>query len=346
MFDLGAFGTTANVGLFAVAAITVWIFGTRITARVDELADRTGLDRAFAGMLLLGGITSLPEVSAVVTSAASGNAPMAVNNLLGSVSINIVLIAVADAVIGRAAITSEVASPATLMQGTLGILATLILATGILAGEVAIFGVGAWSSALVVFCISAFWLSSRYAKRAPWQVVDPPTGETGEGQTESSEGRAIRPLIVSIVLAGTIILIAGYVLSRSAETIAEATGLGSGLVGLVLVGFATSLPELSTITEAVRRRRYEMALGDVFGTNLLTFALIFVADLAYREGPVLATAGRFEAVAALLGALLAAVFVIGLLERDDRTVLRMGYDSLVAILAFAGGLVLLFQLSG
>jgi cation:H+ antiporter len=55
-------------------------------------------------------------------------------------------------------------------------------------------------------------------------------------------------------------------------------------------------------------------------------------------------AGRFEAVAALIALVLTGVFVLGLLERRDRTVLRMGYDSLAAILLYAAGLVLLFFL--
>jgi cation:H+ antiporter len=346
MPDFGALGVTANMALFGCAAIVVWICGTRITATVDAIATRTGLGQPFAGMLLLGGITSLPELSAVVASAATGNAPLAVNNLPGSVSINIVLIAVADAVIGRRAITSKVASASTLMQGTLGIAAKLILVIAILVGDVAVSGVGLWSTTLLAFCIAAFWLSSRYAERTPWQLQGGSDDRSDAQGDPEQGGGSLRRIIVITVLLGVGILCAGFVLSQSADVIAEDTGFGAGLVGLVLVGFATSLPELSTITAAVRRRRYDMALGDIFGTNLLTIALIFAADVAYRDGAILASAGRFEAIAALLGALLAALFVIGLLEREDRTVFRMGYDSLAAIAVFVAGLGILYSVSG
>jgi cation:H+ antiporter len=82
--------------IFAVAAVVVWLAGTRLTRYVDGISTKTGLGKAFTGMLLLGGITSLPEVAAVSTSAAVGNAPLAVNNLLGTASINLILLAVAD----------------------------------------------------------------------------------------------------------------------------------------------------------------------------------------------------------------------------------------------------------
>ena len=66
-------------------------------------------------MLLLGGITSLPEIAAVSTSAYAGNTALATDNLLGSVSINVVLIAAADAVLVRDAINSVIGRPTTLM---------------------------------------------------------------------------------------------------------------------------------------------------------------------------------------------------------------------------------------
>jgi cation:H+ antiporter len=114
----------------------------------------------------------------------------------------------------------------------------------------------------------------------------------------------------------------------------------------VLVGFATSLPELSSIISAVRLRRYEMALGDVFGTNILTLGLIFLADLVYAGDPVLNQAGRFEAIAATLGIILTGIFLIGLLERANKTFLRMGYDAVAALLTFLAGVVLLFFVQG
>ncbi|WP_204985698.1 hypothetical protein [Microvirga pakistanensis] len=75
-----------------------------------------------------------------------------------------------------------------------------------------------------------------------------------------------------------------------------------------------------------------------------TVGLLLLADVFYAGEPVLNTAGRFEAVAALLGLILAAAFVIGLLERKNKTFLRMGYDAVAAILIFVGGIVLLYLL--
>jgi cation:H+ antiporter len=95
----------ANALIFLVAAALVWGAGTRLTRDLDGIAERTGMGRAFVGMLLLGGITSLPEVANAITASAIGNPALAINNLLGSAAINVLLLAVADALVGRDAIT-------------------------------------------------------------------------------------------------------------------------------------------------------------------------------------------------------------------------------------------------
>ncbi len=332
-----------SLAAFAGSATVVWRGGTRLAAYVDGIAEQSGIGHAFTGMLLLGGITSLPEAATVVTSSYTGSAPLALNNLLGSASINVVLLALADAVLGRDALTAIVAKPATLLQGTLGMILLAAVSATISAGDIAILGVGVGSTVLLVMCIGAIWLSSGYERRHVWTVVNPSGAEDEEGAKEPLE--PLRLLVIKTAVTGLVILLAGFVLSRAGDTIAQQSGLGASLVGLVLVGFATSLPELSSIVAALKRKRYEMAVGDIFGTNLFNIALIFVADLTYRGGPVLREAGPFEAVAALVAVALTGIFMLGLLERENKTVLRMGYDSLAAIAVFAGGLIVLYRLA-
>lgn len=335
----------ANLAIFAASAAAVWVAGTRLAALVDRLATLTGIGQAFAGMLLLGGITSLPEIATVGTASWTGNPELAVSNLLGSAAANILLLAVADAVIGRDALTSVVATPSTLFQGTLGMMLLAAVAVVVTVGDVAVLGVGVGSTLLLAGCVAALWLSSGYERRHVWTAVGRDREEErGEGEADTGHG-SLASVSVRTAAAGGLILVAGFFLSQTGDALARQTGLGTGLVGLVLVAFATSLPELSSIVSALRLRRYEMAVGDLFGTNLFNIALLFLADLAYEGEAVLSIGGAFEAVAALLALLMTGVFVLGLLERRDRTVLRMGYDSLAALLLYAGGLALLYPLA-
>lgn len=346
--DVGTFPTTAVFGIFLGAGLIVWLAGTRLTGYVSAIAERTGLGKAFTGMLLLGGITSLPEVAAVSTSAAIGNAPLAVNNLLGTASVNLILLAVADVIYGRRSLTFVAATPATMMQGVLSMLLGALVAMLATAGDIAIFGVGAGAALLLAASVAALWISSAFESRHVWEVVDQDGREPvegGLGKDRPEKQWTLRQLVFATSVAAAAILAGGFMLSTSADAIAGRTGLAAGMVGFLLVGLATSLPEISSITAAIRMREYDMAVGDIFGTNLFNFSLIFLADLIYRGGPVFDLSGRFEAMGAILAVMLTGIFLVGLLRRRRGTIFRMGHDSLAAILVYAAGVVALTQVN-
>lgn len=343
MIEFQALPLVVNVGLMLVSAVLVWSAGTRLSRLADALASRLSMGSALAGFLLLGVVTSLPELATTVTASLKGNAALALNNVFGSIATNVLLLAIADAVLGRDALTSVVAHPATLLQGTLGIILLGVVAAGITVGDVDLFGLGVWSMALVPLFALAVWLSSRHENRPTWIPHDltavlavGPNADAAlsEPANELSTGA----LVSRAVFCGALILVAGYALAETGEAIAVETGIGASLVGFLLVGFATSLPEISSMVGAIRLRRYELAIGAIFGTNLFDLMLLPVADVFFRGGPLLGEAGRFEIVAALLGIVLTAIYVVGLLDRRNRTLFRMGYDSLAVIVTYCTGL--------
>jgi cation:H+ antiporter len=151
-------------------------------------------------------------------------------------------------------------------------------------------------------------------------------------------------LCIKLAAVAAVVFAAGFLLSMTGEALADQTGLGTSFVGFLLVGVSTSLPELSTITAAIRMKRHEMAVGDILGSNLFNLLLIFLTDVVYGGEPVLNHAGRFEIVAALLAIVMTGILLLGLLERRDRTILGMGYDSAAMIVVFLGGVVILYGL--
>ena len=334
-----------NLAIFVASAAVVWFAGTRMAHIVDAIAERTGIGRVFAGFLLLGSVTSLPEVAATVTAAANNHPELALGNIFGSVAINVLLLALADVIIGRHALTSVVAHPATLLQGSLGILLLGVLAFGVTYGEIDLFGFGLWSGAIIPLFGLAVLLTSRYENRPTWVVADTSHIPGLLPPDEEDASHSLWRLAFLGITAGIAILAAGYVLAETADAIAFETGIGANLIGFILVGVCTSLPEISSMVGALRMRRYELAIGDIFGTNLFNLLLIPLADAVYRGGAILSVAGDFEAAAIMLGVILTSIYVIGLLDRRNKTVLRMGYDSMAVIAVYVIGVVLLQQLS-
>lgn len=337
-FNFAELSLTVLIGIMALAGAVVWYAGSRLAGLIDKIAERTGIGQAFAGMLLLGGITSLPELATASTASLAGNPLLSINDLLGTSSINILLLVVGDMVYGKGPLTRQTYKPAPLMQGVLGMMLMAGVAVAIAIGDTTIplLGTGVLSLLLAVACLQALRIASRFERGNTWKALNPPDSEpAGDG------GRGYSNLALGAVTAaaGLAILVGGATLALTGDAIAEKSGLGTSIVGFALVGFCTSLPELSSVIAALKMRRYQLAIGDIFGTNLFNIQIIFVADLFYRGGPVLRTAGAFEIAAACLSVVMTGIFVVGMLERRDKAIWRMGRDSALALLVFAGGLV-------
>lgn len=341
MFE--AWPIPANGAAFAAAAAIVWFAGTRLARYADAISKATGIGQAVLGMLMLGGVTSLPEIAVATTATLQGVPALSINDVLGSASINVVILALADAVIGRDALTSVIATPAVLLQGVLVIMVMALVVGPALTGDVLLFGVGAWSWMLLATYLIALVLISRATPEKAWKPLHP-TPEGGDDDADKPQPDALRGLILRSTAAGIAILAAGYVLAETGRALAEQTGLGTSFFGAVVLGAATSLPEISTVLAAVKLRRYSMAVADIFGTNLFNVTIVVLVDALHPGGPVLLEAGRFASFSALLALLLTAIYVCGMVERRDRTVLRMGVDSLSVLFLYGAGLAVLYTL--
>jgi cation:H+ antiporter len=331
---------------FVAAAALVWVAGIRLAGYTEEVAARTGLGQAFLGALLLGGVTSLPEVSTTVSASAIGNAPLAVNNIFGGIALQVAVLALADWIARGRALSSRVGDDAVLLQAALLIGVLGVATAGVLLPDPLVFGVGLWGTGVFLAAVVSFFLIHRHATPGRWRPQRdgggaPPEGGIPQPDVErlSSAGLTLR-----LLAAALLILMAGYVLARAGDVLAERTGLGSAFMGAVLVAVATSLPEVSTTLGAVRIGAYAMAYANIFGANILDASIILLADLVYPGPAVLNEVGLSAAAAGLLGIVLTAVWLVGLLRRRGRVVLGLGLDSGVVLVLYLAGVALLFSL--
>ncbi len=333
----------ANLAIFIVSAGFVWIAGTRLSYFADAIARRTGIGQAAIGVLLLGGVTSLPEIAVAGAASLNNDAALAVNNLLGGFTVQVAILALADATFRKATLTASIPDPTVLLQGMLGILLVALIAAGIGAGDVGFLGAGLWTWGIFGVFLYALRLVTAAEGSPSWKVIgQPPAPEIGEAEPRVEQ--SAQRLALSTAVAAAVIFAMGFALARSGEALAEQTGLGSSFFGAVFVAISTSLPEISTVLAALGLRRYVMAASDIFGTNLFDIALIFLVDLLYSGGPVLNEVGAFSLVAAMLGIIVTGVFMVGMIERRDPAIFGVGLDSLVVAVVYFGGVGLLFQL--
>lgn len=111
----------------------------------------------------------------------------------------------------------------------------------------------------------------------------------------------------------------------------------------MLVGISTSLPELVTAIAAVRLGAFDLAVGNLFGSNAFNMAAFFFVDLALSGGPIFNAITGTHAMTAFWGILLMSVGLMGIIYRAEKRYLLIEPDSLAIILGYCLGLWLLFQ---
>jgi cation:H+ antiporter len=140
----------------------------------------------------------------------------------------------------------------------------------------------------------------------------------------------------SLVFAGAavLVLVAAPVMARTAQGLAEATGIAESFVGVTLLAAATSLPEVVTSVAAVRIGAYALAVGNLFGSNALNATVVLFADAAYTPGPILAAVSPQQLVAGLGAIVLMAIATGGIVHGARLRFERGEPDAILLLLTY------------
>jgi len=131
-------------------------------------------------------------------------------------------------------------------------------------------------------------------------------------------------------------------LVESAAQIGEITGLSAGFIGATLLALVTSLAELVATTAAVRLGAYDLAIGNLFGSNFFNMLAFGLTDVFYLQGRFIDLIDSNFALIGLLGLLLTSMGLIGNLLRVERRIGFLELDALIILLGYFGGMWFLF----
>jgi cation:H+ antiporter len=298
----------------------------------DVIAVRTGLGGMFIGVLLLAGATSLPEVLTSISAVNQGTPNIAAGNLLGSNAFNMLLLAVLDLVNRRERLLRKAARRHAL-SGSLAILMITLSLFFLLADiQVKILWVGLDSLVIVLVYIMAVRLISREGKAEPAGVREIPPGTP-----------RLWVGIVGFLVAAGVLIVVTPMLVRTSTEIAVVTGLGTTFVGTTLVALVTSLPELVTTISAIRIGASDMAIGNLFGSNMFNMFALGLTDFIYTGGRFLDVIDPAFALVGMLGLLMTSVALVGNLARLERRIWFIEVDALALFVLYIFGMLLLYQ---
>jgi cation:H+ antiporter len=325
---------------FSPPARWSWFGAVILVRHADTIAERTGLGRIWVGSMLLAAATSLPELATDVAAVRLDAPDLAAGDLFGSSMANMLTLGVVNLLPPRGRVFSQAALDHAL-AACLAILLSALGATFVLAGsQWTIFGIGPETALLLVLYVAG--------TRAIYRQSGRVAGAMGDGV------RPARPLwfwgdarapVRGFATAAALILLAAPPFAWSAKRVAELTGLATTFVGTVLVGLSTSLPELVTSAAAVRLGAYDLAVGNLFGSNAFNMAAFFILDLAHPGGALLGSVAPAHALSALCGIALMSLGLTALVYRVERRFGLVPLDSVIIIAGYALGIWLLYRLA-
>lgn len=321
--------------IFIVSAAAITIAATQLAKYGDVIALRTGLGGMFVGVLLMAGATSLPELLTSISSVRIGVLNLAAGNLLGSNMLNMFLLAMMDMVFyNQRILRSSLLRHA--LSGSLAIFLISLAIFFIMADLKAQIGwVGIDSLILIFVYIAAIYLIQKNLDHL--QTGGKHKVEIPPGTPKLSTG-----IFGFLVAAGVLILVTPRLVTSSNQ-IAELTGLGDTFIGTTLVALVTSLPELVTSIAAARIGAADMAVGNLFGSNLFNIFALGITDLFLTSGLFLQNIDPAFLLVAVLGLLMTCLALIGNIARLEKKIFFLEIDALILIIIYIAGLIFLYE---
>jgi cation:H+ antiporter len=328
------------VVVFLLSAAVLVRAGSSLAGYADQIAERMRMSRLFVGTLMLAFATSLPELVTDITAARAGAPDLAAGDLFGSSMANMAILAIIDLLYRGNVWPSVELGHARVAAVGIGLTAMAALSI-FTQSTLSIGWVGLTSILIaVIYVLSIAWfrrmpLLARPGLETARIPLQKPTGWSAKAAQISLNGLWFR-----FGTSALLILLTAPIATLSVKAIAESTGIAQTFLGAALLAVTTSLPELIASIASVRIGAYDMAVGNLFGSNVANMSVLLFADIAYTDGPILAAVSQGQVVAALGAILLMAVAVAAIVGESERTRLRkLEPDAIVLLTIYAATLV-------
>lgn len=313
----------------ALTAIIVFS-GSRLSKYGDIIAEKTGLGRTWIGVVLMASVTSLPELITGLSSVTIFDLPnITVGDIIGSCMFNILIIALLDAILGSVPVSTRVHEGHVLSAG-FGIFLLGLVSLSLFAGTrfPSIGWVGVYSLIFITVYLAAIRIIFLYERIRIAKFIKEISEELLYENISKKSAYKMYALNAIIVIGA-----ASY-LPHVGEEIATITGLGQTFVGSIFIALSTSLPEVVVTIAAARIGAIDLAVGNLFGSNLFNISILALDDIFYTKGPILSFVSENHIITTTSAMMMTAIAVIGLTYRAGKKPLFLAWDSLGILMVY------------
>ena len=262
----------------------------------SNLARNFKISKMLIGLTIVAFGTSLPEFAVSVQSMLSGSGEIVIGNVVGSNILNILLILgcsslIHDLVVKNDTVKKEL--PITLLITSLLV---VLMSDKLLSNQVNLIDRGDGITILLFFLVFIYYLISMV-----------------KNKTDDDDVDEVYPISKSIIytVGGIIAIIVGSnFVVNSSTYIAKAIGISERIIGLTIIALGTSLPELVTSIVATKKGEYDIAIGNVVGSNIFNIGIVLGLPIAIFGGISVGTFNYVDLVFLLASALSLFAFAV------------------------------------
>jgi cation:H+ antiporter len=307
----------------------IGIAGVKLSRYGDIIAEKSGMSRGWIGLILMATVTSLPELVTGLSSVTVANVPnIAVGDVLGSCVFNLLIIVALDVLYRRESIFSR-ARQGNVVSAGYGIALIGFTGLNLLLYQDGTFPslghVGLYTPVILLLYLLAMRSLYRYEQADLSQYV--------EDRTELYPNINLKQAIRGYLLASIAVVAAGIWLPYIASDLATAMNWGQSFVGTLFVAAVTSAPEVVVTLAALRMGAADLAIGNLFGSNLFNIVILAIDDLAYAHGPLFASVSLSHVASAFSAMMMSGLAIVGLVLRPAGR--AFGTVSWISLLLFA-----------
>lgn len=322
---------------FLLCAAVILYSGSKLSKYGDIIAKKTGLSGTWIGVALLATVTSLPELFTGISSVTYADAPdIAVGNVLGACVTNMLTLALLDLFNKSMPISGKAEHGHTLSAGFC-ILLLSITAIGIFLKDsaVSIGWIGNYTLLFIfIYFIAIRLIFLREKKAVPYE----------KAVQQLHQDISLRKAVMYYGLNSVFVIAAAVFLPEIGKGIAENTGLGQTFVGNIFLAISTTLPELVVSITAVRQGSVDLAVGNLFGSNIFNILILGIDDIFLTQGHILSFVKVTHIVPALSAIAMISVAIIGLTYRAEKKRIPLSWDSALIVMIYVINTMLLYTL--
>lgn len=250
--------------------VLLYVGGEFLVRSAIRLAARIGVSSLVIGLTVVAFGTSAPELAATLVSAFQGVPDIAVGNVVGSNTANVGLILGLTAMVYPLQATRQFLRREIPVAVIVGFLLFPVMAGGQL-GQIE-------GIALLVLLGVYLWYL--------FQSDEKPMLDEIEQETQDTTAAPVWRLFVGVGIGVLLLVVGARFLVEGAVTIATALGVPDRVIGLSLVAFGTSLPELASSLVAALRREADLILGNIIGSNVFNVLAVLGVTAVIHPIPV------------------------------------------------------------